>query len=58
MERKPSRKKMIKSFLGNDFSEIKKDKSHPLMRFIDDISSSEYPYFRIYLYSIKHSRLT
>jgi len=37
MERKPSRKKMIKSFLGNDFSEIKKDKSHPLMRFIDDM---------------------
>lgn len=33
---KPSRKKMIKLLLGNDFSEIKKDKSHPLMRFIDD----------------------
>ena len=36
MGRKPSRKKMIKLLLGNDFSEIKKDKSHPLMRFIND----------------------
>jgi hypothetical protein len=36
MGRKPSRKKIINSLLENDFSEIERDESHPLMRFIDD----------------------
>lgn len=35
MGRRPSRKKVIKLLLGNGFSEIKKDESHPLMKFID-----------------------
>ncbi len=37
MGRRPSRKKVIKLLLGNNFSEIKKDESHPLMKFIDDM---------------------
>ena len=37
MGRRPSRKKVIELLLGNDFSEIKKDESHPLMKFIDDM---------------------
>lgn len=36
MDRKPSRKKIIKLLLGTDFSEIERDGAHPLMRFISD----------------------
>ena len=36
MGRRPSRKKILKLLLGNDFSEIERDENHPLMRFIDD----------------------
>ncbi|PXF57385.1 MAG: hypothetical protein C4B59_15360 [Candidatus Methanogaster sp.] len=36
MDRKPSRKKIIKFLLENDFSQIERDENHPLMRFIED----------------------
>ena len=36
MDRKPSRKKIIKLLLGSDFSQIERDENHPLMRFIED----------------------